>query len=1120
MYVFLQVNGIKEIASTSSTLGETGYLTYSLAYFTPGDLQDCYDLLIVTKNENHIKIFYNLISSIGTRDSLLFLRNAIIESKIQDSVASSLLQNLPFTVVLPRQEILDDWKEFIRDDSSLKPIVKRSAVLAYATLAYLTFKNVKDQSGVQDYVNYFADQLENAQNYSDQLLWLSGLRNIELGRVFALLKTIIGGEFNFSFNKNYDELREQALWGLQRYVHDNQNEVNDIVWPLIIDSRVSLRHRIPALKVYVNGISSTAQIDLLFNALQFEECHHFYRYFITLIKSYQKSTNNCGDFIGYFAKSLEKYEKNYDSDVGTKFYLYTEYNEAIESGGQVSGTLIADNITNNLKSLSFNYETYVGGNKFESRSFYVKFGNGLSNGMNYVEDYLLNRPFDLLKLKKVLNEDIDLEFAIFINGRIVCVNHIGESNTIANFDFFSNLFAMSTSIDFSFRKIYNSQIIINSEVGVPLTKSYHHPVATKFMSDISYDLNGRLSVALYFVQNVNGHYGLKLFNHFSQTWTGVAHNYNYNTQIPLIIDLDFSSNSSIHLEFDYSKYLDKYFSFETSSITQSFVEHISDSEFAYNTTSSPRTVAAHVDETLFDEVYYDYIGLTIATQTNQPDQIDLTNHDRGYTNGLYNIFANDFYKVPVTFRSLLLNYLLVPNKMYLKNGIYIYQRTDDDLDKVTKLVFDIAFDIENDYPKDTYWIPKITFDTKINITTIHKIPEKNVLWEINMEWITDKGDFLNTFTVDAFRKWNYFPYHFDTFCVRRNKTVDSKRASGNFKVYSGKNDKKICCDDYHVTIAWTGEKSSEQISYDLNNHFTYKSCQKQSYYSKTSQSLNFNCIYDLTSLRNYKYAVTYKLPDHVEEKLTEIYSQFLSSHIESVWHEDNGFDEGFTVNVVYKIHSDQGYSNVAIKFPHHTEYLKLFYYGNFPVDYDSTAISRGFNTFQKLNLISKCHVQLMITESFNISESSHVLAISQANKWTTLLAPHQSYTDDSSHDFSYGLYAKQSKYGLQFKFKLHNNFVIIDVDPDEFVESDDDSIKYRIIFDPKFYNSHTSESLFETQNKLKSSILSYRDFFVIAVPQYAFYAVYDRENIVVQYFGDSKRYYGECLGPFLENLKN
>lgn len=268
-------------------------------------------------------VVQQLLPLIGSRASLTFIRNLVQQKKVKDSVACNLLQNLPFHVKNPSGDLLTELEPLINLPEDVSPSVRRSAVLAFASLilqtntrlnqlefyesstekqAIVEAQITKVREQLNKYVEVFVKRLKNTTVHDERVLYLQALRNTRLTSIVEYLLPAVKGEW-----WNNRHLRALALWTVYPAVVKDPTAVQEIYWPILVDSRLHTELRIIAYYILMEtapNLTRMINISWLLNA---ENNHELYQFHYTYLRSVSQTTEPSRQELRLRAAQVLKY---------------------------------------------------------------------------------------------------------------------------------------------------------------------------------------------------------------------------------------------------------------------------------------------------------------------------------------------------------------------------------------------------------------------------------------------------------------------------------------------------------------------------------------------------------------------------------------------------------------------------------------------------------------------------------------------------------------------------------------------------------------------------------------------------------------------------------------------
>lgn len=125
-------------------------------------------------------LFIEMIPRCGTRATVLFTRDMVINKMVKSTTAVELLLVLPFNIAEYSTELIKDCESFLNLGPD-RPDVRQSAILSYSIMIYKTFFAGQMSTDTFDYYakKYF-DLFLNSFEFEEQLLYLQGMGNLQV----------------------------------------------------------------------------------------------------------------------------------------------------------------------------------------------------------------------------------------------------------------------------------------------------------------------------------------------------------------------------------------------------------------------------------------------------------------------------------------------------------------------------------------------------------------------------------------------------------------------------------------------------------------------------------------------------------------------------------------------------------------------------------------------------------------------------------------------------------------------------------------------------------------------------------------------------------------------------
>ncbi|XP_059612356.1 vitellogenin-2 [Phlebotomus argentipes] len=382
------------------------------------------------RQETIRNLFFEFVSRVGTRASVLLTRDLVVKKSVKPTTAVQLLMALPFHIDEMSQDLAREC-EILLSLGSDRPDVKQAAVLSYATLIHHTFVGGKMTVDVfERYVKKYFDLFFNSPDYEQQMLYLLALTNLELGNVVEYLEPIVKGDYP----QNTD-IRFLAIWSTLSLAHVRPEKTYELYWPILESRDAPLQLRVAALMQLLMSKPSPARLMSIHEYMLSDNCPHLRNFYRTTILGLKKTTHPCyenmKDMMGFLSRHLplESTKKYWTGN----YMDGTVHQSAIGIG--IQSLLIADDKTDIPEVVYLRLDTeslrkYTG--KF---SVFVKI-RGLAELIEKIalpieEIDGLRSILNGMRLHPVPQTPLHLEFVLNVEGKAVLSYYINQT-TIMN----------------------------------------------------------------------------------------------------------------------------------------------------------------------------------------------------------------------------------------------------------------------------------------------------------------------------------------------------------------------------------------------------------------------------------------------------------------------------------------------------------------------------------------------------------------------------------------------------------------------------------------------------------------------------------------------------------------
>lgn len=375
-------------------------------------------------NMEKFRIFQEMIPLIGTRASIKFVRNLIRKQKVDDGMAISMLQEMPFHLRMPSGKLLTEVEDLMNLEN-VSPNVHKAAVLSFATLVFKTYSHYMIQNNLvkqtikedllEKYIVKYMDMLKSSQDYSSQYLYIHGLYNIRIGSVVKHLEPYVKGEATSN-----QHLRYLAICASYIEAIKDPKYAFEVYWPIFADTTLSLELRIGAYLTLLTTKPSPEKLYDIYWILKRDPSSELYNFHYTMLKSLvntQDSTlqgDRPAEILNFMRAPYRKVSTgNYMADYKDHKYGYAALNNMMLHS------------TNTSKSIYIDFETDMYNYQVMNYALWLKIdGIDASELMNWSNDISWKDQIKAVLTKCKEQNKVHVEYALLHNDKIIQLNYI------------------------------------------------------------------------------------------------------------------------------------------------------------------------------------------------------------------------------------------------------------------------------------------------------------------------------------------------------------------------------------------------------------------------------------------------------------------------------------------------------------------------------------------------------------------------------------------------------------------------------------------------------------------------------------------------------------------------
>lgn len=513
------------------------------------DWEELYNAIILGtsyKQETTQHLFWDLVPQVGSQSAALFIKTLINAGRVTGFMASRLLVNFPFYLKEISEDLLTQYEELLRLDEKFSSDVKHSAVLGFANLIHKICKTNCKTDTLDRYAKLYLDKFTESKNFEEQMLYLQGLSNIELGQVLDFLTSVI--KDTSSSNKH---IRFLAVWATMHTVHTNPNKVYEVYWPVFCNKSESLELRVAAFTLLIMSKPSQSRFFSLYWHMQAEPSEQLYNFYYTTLHSLAYTNYPCYRHLGQVAARLARFVPAKSRQWATGNYLLDYEDPDRAYGGFIQTLLIASERTGLPNVFMFMVEQHsLGHTRFYA--LYLKV-EGLAAALyeelhkiSHVETQRekMSRVLDVLMNLKVSTENpenLHLELILKIDGRTIVSKYMNQTS----FSNWTKVVKKLSSLYFEFSMNYQSlnfPVIIStsrpSDIGTPSLIQIRSASLISSRGSISQENEGKARNAeIDFRYSSNGVSSLKMYNPLNNLWYGADRCRNLHIRLPFTTHL-------------------------------------------------------------------------------------------------------------------------------------------------------------------------------------------------------------------------------------------------------------------------------------------------------------------------------------------------------------------------------------------------------------------------------------------------------------------------------------------------------------------------------------------------------------------------------------------------------
>ncbi|XP_046813356.1 LOW QUALITY PROTEIN: uncharacterized protein LOC124421789 [Vespa crabro] len=524
-------------------------------------------------------IFLQIVPTVGTVDSCIFIKNVIYNSqslniKVSDINAITMLHKLPMYVKSPNVQLLEDMEVLIDVKPNVNMDVRVAGILCFSTLIHKTFKDkIIDNALIEKYLKKnFYEHIKTETTYYMKMVYLMAMKNVQLQCVHVILEPIIRGKEIIS-EKPY-HIRTAAIWAIEKTIQNDLQYGYNLLWPVLANTSLPLTVRIAAYNVLINQLPYMGRFMNIYWFMVYEKNEHLYNYHVTTIKGLSNSVDPCLRPIREMARKILRFTRmrsvygslsaNYLVD-----YVYPKY----EFGETVKTSLILNEITGVPHVGSVQYIHMSARKRVPIVGIYWSV-NGLDEIMNMINKQWSGNIMEIINDENVINilkktakdmpvkENIYVDLAITVNDQVVQTIHLDKDNWMTIFDKVKDWKNIISNVNVNvLGVIYDTfyEMYVPTDMGLEAVLTTKIPVLLSAkLNTVSIKDNVPLNMNLKFDTHLwkHGEYVMSMYNPIVDIWHSIRRVTTKDIKIPAAMNIFYNNETSnVKLTFKMNEFL-------------------------------------------------------------------------------------------------------------------------------------------------------------------------------------------------------------------------------------------------------------------------------------------------------------------------------------------------------------------------------------------------------------------------------------------------------------------------------------------------------------------------------------------------------------------------------------
>lgn len=404
-------------------------LYYTCNMLVLDSLKQLYDEIAIGTSyqlETKRNMFLELLPQIGTTASAHFIRDLVLQRRIKDLASIKLLAVFPFYARHSDETLLRDMEPLLHLGDNYDSTIRQAAALCFATLVQRTYAAGRCTSEtLESYAHKYLDLFAGASTYSQRIVYLQALDNLQSTTTFEFLSSII------SNGEQSRHLRFLAVWAAMSLAPEYPSETFRLFWPLLVDRSQPLEMRVAALTILLIAEPTEARLLTLYWYIQAEPDQHLTNFFYSTLVSLHRTTYPCYVHLGRLARHVSRFMRRPSPAVWTTGNYLLDYRDTESAfGGMTQLFLVGNPISGAPDVFYLTFNSYATGRNFNQVSVYLKL-HGLIEHLSEGSVDSLQRLVKMLQstgVKLPPQPNLHIELIVKVQGKSVFCQYFDRDN--------------------------------------------------------------------------------------------------------------------------------------------------------------------------------------------------------------------------------------------------------------------------------------------------------------------------------------------------------------------------------------------------------------------------------------------------------------------------------------------------------------------------------------------------------------------------------------------------------------------------------------------------------------------------------------------------------------------